>query len=465
MKITINNPAPQGPTLEKWGDFHFGASLQNALERQGVEVSQNYWPHWDEIDEADAVIVLRGLRRYSPPRDGRPWLLWIISHPATVTSEEVEAYALVCPASETMRRMLEPSVDVPLHVLRQCTDTTIFTAPELSEEEDMEFRQGLLFVANSRKVRRQMVQWALDTGLRPDLIGREWNALGLKSLVLREYVANRELPELYRSYRLSLNDHWGDMRHFGIINNRIFDCLACGLPVLSDTFPELKQVVGSGILYANDEREYWDAIWWSRTHYRELLNTTRKTWQELADTYSFDARAAELVQLINQAPAKGRSRGQSKVAKDPGNELAGAIMDLVAGSESDTCRILHVQPQSRLAGELALLERVSSISAGIGNGPWEIALDDGATQLAEDWYDAVILDQGRLEQRPESQHAKDFLRGLCRALKPAGYLLASPEVPETDASIPWSMIIGGMGSLVELAAQGEFAVFRKGAEN
>ena len=54
-------------------------------------------------------------------------------------------------------------------------------------------------------------------------------------------VENYELPNIYRSAKVTLNDHWDDMLQKQFINNRIFDALACGLPVISDECDELKK--------------------------------------------------------------------------------------------------------------------------------------------------------------------------------------------------------------------------------
>jgi hypothetical protein len=94
MHLVIKNPAEAGPGIENSGDFHFGAALQRALESQGAIVSQQYWPAWDApVPGADAVLVLRGRHRYTPP-PGELASVWVISHPASVSVDELDQFAI-----------------------------------------------------------------------------------------------------------------------------------------------------------------------------------------------------------------------------------------------------------------------------------------------------------------------------------------------------------------------------------
>jgi spore maturation protein CgeB len=54
-------------------------------------------------------------------------------------------------------------------------------------------------------------------------------------------VANDELRRYYSSADVVLNDHWADMRAFGIISNRVYDALACGALVVSDRVPGIEE--------------------------------------------------------------------------------------------------------------------------------------------------------------------------------------------------------------------------------
>lgn len=303
MKIAVKNPAPVGLHHAKWGDYHFGKSLQLALEARGAVVSQSYWPDWGQNDDADVLLVLHGKRKYIPPRDRRSFL-WVLSHPSTLTADELNAYSVVFAASETHRTLLKGMTETPVELMRQCTDVHRFAYSERTLEEQASVRKGILFAANSRGTRRDMVLWAVENGVSLELIGRHWEQVGLAEYVKREYVDNHELPAVYQSSRIGLNDHWADMRHFGIISNRIFDYLACGLPVISDGFPELREVFGNGLLYANTSSEFSAAIKLTQERYLERLEETRRTWERLRARHTFDASADQIIAQVAAAPSR-----------------------------------------------------------------------------------------------------------------------------------------------------------------
>ena len=47
-----------------------------------------------------------------------------------------------------------------------------------------------------------------------------------KGMVQDTSIENSQIPDLYRSAKATLNDHWKDMLDYQFVNNRIFDALA-----------------------------------------------------------------------------------------------------------------------------------------------------------------------------------------------------------------------------------------------
>ncbi|WP_404375290.1 glycosyltransferase [Vreelandella aquamarina] len=428
MKIAIKNPSPLGPQLTKWGDYHFGLSLQQALEAKGVEVVQHYWPEWDKQEDEDAVLVLRGKRRYQPTGK-TPAYLWVMSHPASVSPEEIALYTTVFVASDTHRQLLKGQITTPIERMRQCTDTTLFKRDERTLEESIRQRRDIIFVANSRGVNRDMMRWAGEVSLYPALIGRHWKQAGLQSRVKQEYVDNHELPQLYQQSRMTLNDHWGDMHHYGIINNRIFDSLACGLPIMTDTFPELEALCGPSVLHVRNPADYLAAIRYYTYHYPELIERTWALWDKIGHDYSFDARAEQIIATIEQQPAT-----QSATVVDTTPKPLHQPSPLPQWVDKEwnkkaPCQLLHLDPT--LAGIQALFAHpsINYLSAGLGNGPWHVPLETRCTHLAEDRFDMIVLEKlDALETLDESER-QTFLNALSKRLKAGGKLLA-PTLPQ-----------------------------------
>ena len=80
---------------------------------------------------------------------------------------------------------------------------------------------------------RDCVYWAAEAGVPLHVWGSGWYEMmpEHKDVVDSTFMPNEKLPALYRSAKVTLNDHWKDMLDYQFVNNRIFDALACGLPV------------------------------------------------------------------------------------------------------------------------------------------------------------------------------------------------------------------------------------------
>ena len=102
---------------------------------------------------------------------------------------------------------------------------------------------------------------ALATHLPLKIWGRGWKRPGYERSVVAPCVRNEALGDLYRNSVCTLNDHWSDMARFNYVNNRVFDALACGLPVLSDPHDGLAGLdFGEGIRIREPGQSLDDAV-------------------------------------------------------------------------------------------------------------------------------------------------------------------------------------------------------------
>src|SRR5262249_31668459 len=106
---------------------------------------------------------------------------------------------------------------------------------------------SVVVVAKTRDVLRPIVADALAAGLRPTIYGSGWESFVDPSLIAATHVANDELPAIYSSAGVLLNDHGASMRELGFVSNRVFDALACGTPIVSDHLPEIAELFGPAV--------------------------------------------------------------------------------------------------------------------------------------------------------------------------------------------------------------------------
>ena len=228
--------APADPAAQAgWGDGHFARQLQLGLQSLGVGSRLLYRDSHLQAPpppDGSGLLVLRG--KYSPPP---AWLarqsyvhraLWLISWPLDPSPTELAAYDQVFVASAQDTPRITQLSGRPSTTLLQASGFRHYGPPEPAGG-------GLLFVGNTRGRVRPIVAGFCRAGLPLELIGAGWEQLGLRPLA--STIANQQLPARYRRALAVLNDHHQAMADYGYLNNRVFDVLACGVPVITDTAP------------------------------------------------------------------------------------------------------------------------------------------------------------------------------------------------------------------------------------
>lgn len=294
-------PAPEDESKVKWGDYPFALALKRCLEQLNCYVILDPREDWGCEEGADVVVALRGHYFYRPDRRNKKclYIMWNISHPDLVTKEEYELFDVVCVGSRHYATQLAEKLSVPVFPLLQCTDTSVFYPPE---EKKSSYRWDYIFIGNSRGVARSCVMWAVEEKLPIRMWGSGWDKILPDNMDLFEasFIENSQIPDLYRSAKVTLNDHWEDMLEKQFVNNRIFDALACGLPVISDTSQELRDIFPEAVLHYSNKEEFRECVRQIEENYDEVKQRVLEQWDLIKEQYSFEARAKELVEIAEK---------------------------------------------------------------------------------------------------------------------------------------------------------------------
>jgi GT2 family glycosyltransferase/spore maturation protein CgeB len=251
LSFCLKIGAPDWEQAERWGDLHLAVGLGRALRRMGHRWRIDVVSEWaaPQSSSFDVAIHLHGRGEYQPV-PGQFNVLWLISHPETFSESQIDGYDLVCAASEPFAASLGGRISTPVRVLEQATDPRIFypdTDPALAHE--------LVFVGNSRGVRRKILDDLLPTARDLAVWGGGWQGTTVERHLLGEHLPNHELRKAYSSAAIVLCDHWPDMRDAGFRSNRLYDALACGALVVSDRVAGLDGSFGEAVLTYEDPSE------------------------------------------------------------------------------------------------------------------------------------------------------------------------------------------------------------------
>jgi glycosyltransferase involved in cell wall biosynthesis len=221
--------------------------------------------------------------------------MWLISHPDTVSDAEMRRYDHVfiasAPYAAEVARRLGPGVSP----LLQCSDPALFrpdpAAPSLYRT---------LFVGNSRNVFRRVVKDAVEQGIDLAIVGTRWRQFISSKLIKGENIPNRDLGRHYNGARVVLNDHWPDMRDKGFVSNRIFDVLACGIPLVSDRVAGLPEDLRPFVIDFGDERPLGEAVRAALSEDKAARQRRITFAAEVHRNHSFDRRAAIIVETVRR---------------------------------------------------------------------------------------------------------------------------------------------------------------------
>lgn len=254
-RISIRVAAPSRSTKEVWGDIHFAEQLAYELRRLGYVVRVQTREEWENgVGSEDFVIGLRGLVPIATATAAYN-LLWVISHPDDVSSAELMRYDHVFAGSKRASIRFSDMGAPSISVLPQCASLRA-----IGKESSVELCTDILYAGNTRGELRSGVRYLEQSGHDFDLIGYGWENFSSINKVLSENLAYDELLNLYAKAKIVVNDHWKDMREWGIISNRVFDVAAAGGCVVTDDIDELSSIFGNSVTSYADQSSFESAV-------------------------------------------------------------------------------------------------------------------------------------------------------------------------------------------------------------
>ena len=227
------------------------------------------------------------------------WILWVISHPELVTEAEARAYDMVFVASQTWRL---PG-GVPSTPLLQATAPDRFS-PDAAPPDS---GAALLFVGSTRGQFRPAVRGALASDRADELsvYGVGWEEFIDVGRISGEFLDNDDLPGAYAGAGIVLNDHHPEMAADGFLSNRLFDAVATGARVVSDSAAGLEDIFGDAVIVFTDEDHLVNILHAPVDDTFPSRDRRMETARIIATEHSFDARAGVFIESVREFKGVG----------------------------------------------------------------------------------------------------------------------------------------------------------------
>ena len=293
------------PALERRGaksvDYAYCDVLKRYFEEAGYYVLIDCYEDWNCSINADVVVLIHGYRYFHPDRrdENTKFVMWTNCFPDKITAEELALYDLVMTTSETHQKMLQQITDIPVEFVPMLTDTDSFYPSDTPAQP----KYNCVFIGNiiQRKYPRDCIRWCNDNGIEVDVWGEGWDKFYANSMFVHLHgrIDYKDLPELYRNARFSLNDHFADMLESEMMNNRFPEVLLSGIPMVCDWAESFERNYGDMVLFYRNEEEFVHCMKEMEERYDELRANVMKNQDKLKEEFDFRRGIERMKALID----------------------------------------------------------------------------------------------------------------------------------------------------------------------
>ncbi|MFY0692178.1 MAG: glycosyltransferase [Paracoccaceae bacterium] len=294
-EISIKLAAPNRAKMLTWGDYHFARGLAREFSRLGHKTTIAAQENW-YLDNAPRGIdlVIRGRAQFTRQAE-RKCLFWCISKGMRDMNYQNADHVFWASKTEFEKASKERGANIST-LLPQAFDANLM---KLGKEKE---RAGIVFVGRNRTVNeRKAVLFAKETVEDLRIWGPGWRGSEYDEFVVSDWVDNSELPLIYQSAEIVLNDHTEVMKNRGLLSNRVFDTLACGAIPVSEDVGWLPEEIAEFVYVFDDKDSFKKAIAAARSETEAKRAKRRALANSLVCTHSFEARAKTILSFAVEA--------------------------------------------------------------------------------------------------------------------------------------------------------------------
>ncbi len=225
----------------------FTTGLQHAADELGLNYQATYWDDPQlankiKLFAPDLLLVVHGrkfVQKWRSRIQCKSSAVWLLDEPYEV--DDSAKYARYFD-----QVFVNDPNSIPRHENAHYLPVAIDPLQHNDDKRTKKYQVG--FVGGYNQTRERFLLRLLDSGHLSYVVGGPWKDRRLQSVCLARNVSPQETAELYRQTRIVVNV-FRDIHHFNknnipghALNPRIYEALACGALVVSESRPEVAEV-------------------------------------------------------------------------------------------------------------------------------------------------------------------------------------------------------------------------------
>lgn len=295
------------------GDFFTAVELAESMRRlYGWETlfatKQNYM-----LSGADVAIVMFHNYDVQKINDANPGLVtvaWVRNRVNEwVASPYFDAYQLIFCSSRKGIAYVEEQTGRSATLLPIATNAARFSprVPVAGHVADM------TFTGSNWSEPRDAVTWLDPEAIDFAIYGHRWNEVPQWQSYWRGAVPYTQLPDIYSSAKIVLDDSHPVTREWNSLNSRVFDALGCGKLVLTNCAGGSEELFGAELPTFKDGEQLRELAlhYLARPKEREAL--ARKLHEQVLEHHTYDNRARTFQQQLSGFTEGGALRFAIKI--------------------------------------------------------------------------------------------------------------------------------------------------------
>lgn len=289
------------------GDYFTASELGNSLKEFGWEIT--FLPkegpgNWYYVP-GDVDILISMLESYDPGKiKSRNKALIKIAWARNwfdrwVNSSYLKKFDLVFASSLTACRFIQEETGIKANLLPIATNPERFNDSVRAREE---YKNDYCFTGSYWDDPRDIVEFLEPEALPYDfkLFGKNWDEFEKFKAYYQGFVEYSQLPEIYASSKIIIDDANRGSKRFGAVNSRVYDALASGTLVITNGEIGAKETFEGKLPYYHSKESLNELIKFYLTNDKARNSKIKELQEIVMENHTYKIRAQTLKKVLIQ---------------------------------------------------------------------------------------------------------------------------------------------------------------------